>query len=172
MVRSQDRVAQQEAGARLAGLLAGVDPSVPVVQVGQSSCEYSLSFHANGRDVWPLVPPTTEGALPLLRRLDERTVEVRAPEGATLAFLTTAAPGPIPRRKRAVPPLLTAGSQRLGLAGAHSPERSGSAVTGFRLTFDRPLEAYVFVRVSGCVALERWYPESGPVLAQPAPPRP
>ena len=50
--------------------------------------------------------------------------------------------------------------------------RAGNAVTGFRLTFDQPLEAYAFVRVSGCVALERWSPESGPVLAQPVPARP
>jgi hypothetical protein len=75
MVRSRDRVAQQEAAAWLASLLAGVDAGVPVVQVGQSSCEYSLSFHANGRDVWPLVPPTTGGDAPPVaspRRADRR----------------------------------------------------------------------------------------------------
>jgi hypothetical protein len=162
MVRSQDRVMQQGAGARLADLLEGVAADVPIVQVGQSSCEYSLSFHAHGRDVWQLIPPTTEGTAPLLRALDERTVEVQAGEDRTLAFFTEVSQDPRGRRRRMVPSLLTAGSQGLGLATAHSPERSGNAVTAFRLTFDRPLRAYVFVRVSGCVALERWAPDTAP----------
>jgi hypothetical protein len=158
MARSADRVAQREAGARLEGILAGLDTGVPVVQIGESSCGYSLSYDARGREVWKLVPPTTEGGVPGLRAIDASTVEVRAPEGETLALSATLPPDPSPRRTRVVPPLLSAGWQRLGLATAHAPERSGGAVTAFRLTFDRPLAAHVFVRVSGCVALEPWRP--------------
>jgi hypothetical protein len=156
--RSADRLAQREAGARLEGILAGVDAGGPVVQVGQSSCGYSLSYDARGREVWKLVPPTADGRVPRLRALDDRTVEVRAPAGAALAFATTPPPDPRPRRTRVVPPLLTAGWQRLGLGTAHAPEWSGDAVIAFRLAFDRPLTSYVFVQVSGCVALEPWRP--------------
>jgi hypothetical protein len=156
--RSADRVAQRDAGARLEQILAGLDPGVPVVQVGESSCGYSLSYDTQGREVWKLVPPTTEGGVPGLRAIDDRTLEVRAPEGEALALGATPAADSSSRRTRAVPPLLTAGWQRLGLATAHAPERSGDAVSAFRLAFDRPLAAYAFVRVSGCVALERWRP--------------
>jgi hypothetical protein len=158
MVRSGDRAAQREAGARLDGLLAGIDASVPVVQIGQSSCGYSLSFDARGREVWKLVPPTTEGGVPRLRAIDDRTVEVQAPESTPLAFSTTVPPDPSPRRGRVVSPLFTAGWQRLPLATAHTPRQSNGAVTSFRLTFDRPLTAYVFLHVSGCVELGRWHP--------------
>jgi hypothetical protein len=85
-------------------------------------------------------------------------LEVRAPEGEALELSATPQPDPSPRRTRAVPLLLTAGWQRVGPATAHAPERSGDAVRAFRLAFDRPLAAYVFVRVSGCVALEPWRP--------------
>jgi hypothetical protein len=155
---SASRLAHREAGARLEGILAGVDAGVPVVQVGQSTCGYSLSYDARGREVWKLVPPTADGGVPRLRAIDDRTVEVRAPAGAALAFAATAPPDPSPRRARVVPPLLTAGWQRLGLGTAHAPERSGDAVTAFRLAFDRPLTSYVFVQVSGCVSLEPWRP--------------
>jgi len=158
MVRSGDRVAQREAGARLEGLLAGVHAGVPVVQIGQSSCGYSLSFDARGREVWKLVPPTSEGGVPLLLAIDDRTVEVRAPEGTTLAFSTTVPPDPRPRRVRVVPALITSGWQRLPVATAHTPRQSDGSVTSFRLTFDRPLAAYAFLHVSGCVELGRWRP--------------
>ena len=154
--RSADRRAQRKAGARLEGILAGVDAGGPVVQVGQSSCGYSLSYDARGREVWKLVPPTADGGVPRLRALDDRTVEVRTPAGGALAFATTPPPDPSPRRTSVVPPLFTAGWQRLGLGTAHALERSGDAVIAFRLAFDRPLTSYVFVQVSGCVALEPW----------------
>lgn len=156
--RPADRLAHEQAGARLEGLLAGVPAGVPIVQGGQSSCGYSLSYDARGREVWQLVPPTEDGSAPALRAIDERTLEVVAPEGATLAFSASLLPDPSPRRVRVVPPLLSVGRQRLPLAAAHTPQRAGDAVTGFRLTFDRPLTAYVFVRVSGCVELDRWRP--------------
>lgn len=156
--RSADRVAQRDAGVRLGQILAGLDPGIPVVQIGESSCGYSLSCDAKGREVWKLVPPTTAGGVPRLRALDDRTLEVRAPAGEALALDATPPPDPSSRRTRAVPPLLTAGWQRLGLATAHAPERSGDSLSAFRLAFDRPLGAYVFVRVSGCVALESWRP--------------
>ena len=131
---------------------------VPVVQIGQSSCGYSLSFDARGREVWKLVPPTSEGGVPLLLAIDDRTVEVRAPQGTTLAFSTTVPPDPRPRRVRVVPALITSGWQRLPVATAHTHRQSDGAVTSFRLTFDRPLAAYDFVHVSGCVELGRWRP--------------
>lgn len=160
MVRSGDRVAQREAGARLEALLAGVQADMAVVQIGQSSCGYSLSFDARGREVWKLIPPTSKGGVPLLRSIDDRTVEVRAPNGTTLAVSTMVPPDPSPRRARVVLPLFAAGWQRLPVATAHTPRRSDGAVTSFRLTFDRPLAAYVFLHVSGCVELGRWRPGS------------
>ena len=90
--------------------------------------------------------------------LDERTVEVRAPDGDSLALATSVPVEARPRRARVVPPLITAGWQRLGMATAHAPERKGERVTGFRLTFDRPLAAHAFVTVAGCVDLRRWTP--------------
>jgi hypothetical protein len=158
MVRSGDRVAQREAGARLEGLLAGMPAGMPVVQIGQSSCGYSLSFDARGREVFKLVPPTSAGGVPLLLAIDDRTVEVRAPEGTSLAFSTTVPPDPRPRRVRVVPALITSGWQRLPVATAHTPRQSDGAVKSFRLTFDRPLAAYDFLHVSGCVELGRWRP--------------
>jgi len=158
MVRSGDRAAQREAGARLEGLLSGIDASVPVVQIGQSTCGYSLSFDARGREVWKLLPPTSEGGVPLVRAIDDRTVEVLAPESTTLAFSTNVPPDPSSRRARVVPPLVTAGWQRLPVATAHTARQSDGGVTSFRLTFDRPLTAYVFLHVSGCVDLGPWRP--------------
>jgi hypothetical protein len=158
MVDTQARAAQREAGVRLQGYLEGVDAGVPVVQIGQSSCGYSLLYDANGREVWKLIPPTTDGGLPLLRALDEKTLEVRAPEGKMLAILTSVPPDPRPRRSRVVPALLTNGIQRLDFATAYALHPSASAVSGFRLVFDRPLTHYFFIRVSGCADLERWRP--------------
>ncbi|AMY11899.1 hypothetical protein LuPra_05167 [Luteitalea pratensis] len=158
MVRSGDRVAQRAAGARLEVLLAGVQADMAVVQIGQSSCGYSLSFDARGREVWKLIPATNEGGVPLRRSIDDRTVEVLAPNSTTLAVSTMVPPDLTPRRARIVPPLIAAGWQRLPVATAHTPRQSKGAVTSFRLTFDRPLTAYVFLHVSGCVELGRWRP--------------
>ena len=84
------------AGARLEVLLAGVQADVAVVQIGQSSCGYSLSFDARGREVWKLIPATNEGGVPLLRSIDDRTVEVLAPNSTTLAVSTMVPPDPPP----------------------------------------------------------------------------
>lgn len=156
--RSSDRAAHQKAAGALTALLQGDDARTPIVQVGQSDCGYSLDFDARGREVWKLVPPTANGGAPLLRALDETTVEVRASEAESLAFATSVPVENRPRRMRAVPALLKVGRQRLGIVTAHMPERRGEAVTGFRLTFDRPLAAYTFITVAGCVDLSRWRP--------------
>ena len=129
MVRSRDRVAQREAGALLEGLLAGVHAGVPVVQIGQSSCGYSLSFDARGREVWKLLPPTSEGGVPLLRAIDDRTVEVRAPERTTLAFSTNIPPDASP----AVPAWCRLSSPRDGSAFLWPRRtRRGSPMAGSR----------------------------------------
>ena len=158
LARTDDRGAHERAGARLDALLGGAEPQVAVAQIRASACGYSPDFDARGREVWKLIPATSGGGVPLLRFVDNRTIEVRAPDGDGLAFLTSVPVEARPRRVRTVPPLLTAGWQRLGIATAHTPERRGDAVTGFQLTFDHPLGAYVFVTVSGCVDLGRWQP--------------
>jgi hypothetical protein len=158
LARANDRAAHEVAGRALTGMLAGADARTPVVQAGQSSCGYSLDYDALGREVWKLIPPTIGGGVPRLRVLDERTVEVRAPDGDSLALATSVPVEARPRRVRVVPRLLTGGWQRLGIATAHTPEREGELVTGFRLTFDRPLAAHAFVTVAGCVDVRRWTP--------------
>jgi hypothetical protein len=160
LARASDRAAHEVAGSALSSMLAGADARAPIVQAGQSRCGYSLDYDADGREVWKLMPPTLGGGVPLLRVLDERTVEVRAPVGDGLALATSVPVEARPRRARVVPALLTAGWQRLGIATAHAPERKGELVIGFRLTFDRPLAAHMFVTVAGCVELRRWAPDT------------
>jgi len=162
LARTDDRTAHQVAGGRLDAIVDGADPLVPIVQIGDSTCGYSLDFNARGREVWKLIPPATSGRVPLLRFVDDRTVEVRAPDGDSLAIVASVPPEVRPRRVRTIPSLLTTGWQRVGIATAHTPQRAGDAVSGFRLTFDRPLGAHVLITVSGCVELGRWQASAAP----------